>query len=172
MARIAKLGLGLCLGIGLLLAMAYPVMADPVPVPQLVEQGQIWDGHTVELTGEAIGDLMIRGENGWLNVLDRGTVLGVWGAREQLAAVQYLGDYDNMGDTVYVRGTFNLACKEHGGDMDIHIQDLKVIKRGGPVVHPVNPWRLGFAVAAGVSAVIMGVLLRDLNLRRETTGLP
>jgi len=159
MATVTKLGLRLCLAVGLLLAWALPVAADPVPLPELVGQGEAWDGRSVELTGEAVGDLMIRGENGWLNVLEQGAVIGVWGSRDQLAAVQYLGDYDNIGDTVYVRGTFNLACQLHGGDMDVHVQELKVIKRGQAVEHPVNSWRLGLAGAAWVLALSMGGLL-------------
>ncbi len=42
------------------------------------------------------------------------------------------------GDTVYVKGIFNRACKEHGGDLDIHAYQIKILKRGYEIEEKVD----------------------------------
>jgi hypothetical protein len=54
-----------------------------------------------------------------------------------------------------VAGTFNAACREHGGDMDIHADDLVVVRTGHPVTHVFNRSR---AVAAALLLALAGLL--------------
>ncbi|HYG56564.1 MAG TPA: hypothetical protein VD902_00650, partial [Symbiobacteriaceae bacterium] len=47
---------------------ATPALAAGVTVSDLVEQAKAYDGKQVTLQGEVIGDVMRRGEYGWINI--------------------------------------------------------------------------------------------------------
>jgi hypothetical protein len=135
---------------------------------ELVEEPKEWDGREIEFTGEAIGEAMARGEYAWLHLNDdayylanveEGSALGgynsghaVW-IREDLAReISVFGDYHHQGDVVRVRGRFNAACPEHGGDMDIHAEELTVLSVGHTVVDPIKPWKPTLALVLSVGA--------------------
>jgi hypothetical protein len=124
----------------------------------LVEKANSWDGRTVSFTGEAIGEAMRRGHMCWVHLnddaymwknIEEGTKLGgynsgqaIW-VRDDLAAkIRFFGDYLNEGDIVSINGIFHAACREHGGDMDIHAVRLEIVRLGHPVAHHVNRRRL------------------------------
>lgn len=112
-------------------------------------------GKSIEYQGEAIGDVMERGEYGWVNLHDGDNAIGVWAPVEMLRKIKYAGDYNYAGDIVKVEGVFSQSCKEHGGDIDIHATSLSIVKAGGRVDHPIDGKK---AVAAGVLAVLAAVL--------------
>ncbi|MBN2839737.1 MAG: hypothetical protein JXP37_02115, partial [Coriobacteriia bacterium] len=78
----------------------------------------------------------------------------VWLPAESAGRITYFGDHAHEGDVVTVRGVFNAACPEHGGDTDIHADDLTVVTVGRMVEDPVHPgklaWAVGLALLAGV----------------------
>lgn len=129
----------------------------------LVERPKDFDGTSVEFVGEVVGDRMVRGEFAWLHLNDdpyylknveEGAHLGgynsgqaVWLPRTLADKVTTIGDHDHEGDVVKVTGTFNAACGEHGGDMDIHADLLEVLTPGHPVEDPVHPWKIILALA-------------------------
>ena len=45
---------------------------------QLIEKASEFDGRLVAVTGEAIGDLMLRQNGSWLNISDGSTALGIF----------------------------------------------------------------------------------------------
>ena len=58
------------------------------------------------------------------------------------------------------------ACREHGGDMDIHASSLEIIRSGHPVRHAVNMQRGMIAVLLFVvAALLYGI--RRIAVRRR-----
>ena len=145
--------------------------AEEVTVEKLVGDMDKYDGREVTITGEAVGDLMLRGDHGWVTVNDdaygvrsieeggdftgyANWGIGVWAPRVELERIQILGGYKNMGDRVRVTGTFNRACPEHGGDTDIHAVEVEVLEQGHPIRHPFSWWKLVLII--GLVALLLG----------------
>ena len=124
----------------------------------LVEKANAWDGRTVSFMGEAIGETMRRGGMCWVHLnddaymwknIEEGAKLGgynsgqaIWVRAELAAKIRFFGNFLYEGDVVKVDGIFNAACREHGGDMDIHAVRLEIVRVGHPVAHRINRQRL------------------------------
>jgi hypothetical protein len=138
---------------------------------ELVENPQTWDGRTITFTGEAITEAMARGDYAWIHVNDdayylrnveEGAALGgynsgqaIWIPTTLTEQIRNYGDYTHEGDVVTVVGTFNAACGQHGGDMDIHATSLEVVTVGHEVREPVKLPKLGVAVALLALAAVL-----------------
>jgi len=149
---------------------------------ELVEEPKRFDGTEVEFKGEVIGEVMVRGENAWIHINDdayylknveEGAKLG--GLNSGMAVylparltdpIAYYGDYKHEGDIVTIKGTFNAACAQHGGDMDIHAQELNVNVPGHTVVDQVMPWKLALAAAMALLAGVLFTLHRRTEISR------
>lgn len=153
-------------------ALPASAMAEAVSSTRLIEAPALWDGHSITFTGEAIGEAMTRGDEVWLHLNDdayagetteEGAALSGYNSGQaavvspELArAVTVFGDYRHRGDLVEVSGTFNAACAEHGGDMDIHVTALRVIRPGAAVEDPPETWKLALLAAAALFAAATG----------------
>ena len=104
----------------------------------LINNAQDYDKKEVAYSGEVIGDIMKRGEFAWINVSDGKNAIGIWLSTEEANKIKYTGKYNYTGDTVKVIGIFNRACPEHGGDLDIHANNIEVIKQGHINIREVN----------------------------------
>ena len=148
----------------------------------LVENAKFWDGRSLEFMGEAIGEAFCRGSMAWIHVnddaymwenIEEGAVLGgfnsgqaVWLSAELAAKIRFFGDYKHEGDVISVKGVFNAACREHGGDMDIHASELTVVKAGHPVAHVVKTGRLLSGVILVALAALVVVFRRVARSRK------
>jgi len=106
--------------------------AQSISSAELIDNAKQFDGKTVVYIGEVIGDIMIRGEYAWVNVNDGKNAIGVWINKDLIKDIHYMGSYKFKGDVVEVSGTFNRACLQHGGDLDIHAQSLTKRIAGRP----------------------------------------
>jgi len=120
--------------------------AEEVSTADLLNEWEKYDGQEVIFKGEAVGDVMRRGDYAWITVNDdfysrearleagelRGgnSGMGIWLPIEEADKIKKLGRYGTVGDFVEVRGVFSANCLEHGGDFDIHASTLKVIDPG------------------------------------------
>ncbi|HLN61411.1 MAG TPA: hypothetical protein VK464_07615 [Symbiobacteriaceae bacterium] len=136
------------------------------PINDLVEKAGAFDRQAVTVRGEAVGDVMIRGDHGWVNISDGTNDIGVYATAAQLRAIRQVGRYHTTGDVVRVTGEFHRADPEHGGDLDLHAATLVVVQPGGPVAHPVPLGRVGLAGGALALALVLGLLLR-ISIRRS-----
>jgi hypothetical protein len=148
----------------------------------LVENARWWDGRAVLFTGEAIGEGMPRGAMAWIHLnddaymwknIEEGADLGgynsgqaVWLAAADMRRIRHFGDYLHEGDVVRVAGTFNAACRQHGGDMDIHAITLDVVQPGHPVAHVLHRARLALGLALVSLAVLLWLVRRARDRRR------
>lgn len=105
---------------------------------ELIENGESIDNSKITLKGEAIGEAMNRGNYSWVNISDGSTAMGIWIESEQAQTIKNYGKYAHKGDSVKISGTFNRACKEHGGDMDVHAISVEIIESGGAVAIPIS----------------------------------
>lgn len=143
---------------------------------QLVEEPKRYDGTAVAFEGEAIGEAMVRGGGAWLHLNDdayylrnveEGALLGgynsgmpVWIPVREAAKVTTFGDFKHEGDVVRIEGTFNAACAEHGGDIDIHAVTLAVVRTGHAVADPVRPGKVAWALGLGLIAALLFAVQR------------
>ena len=189
MRRPTALILVLLMLVALFLVSGCRASGTPEPSPNvpsslgLVEEPKTYDGVEVDFTGEVIGEAMVRGDMAWLHINDdayyvrnveEGAELGgynagmaVWLAADDADAITYFGDYKHEGDIVTIVGTFNAACAEHGGDMDIHARELAVVQAGHVVVDQIRPEKAIVAVVLGLLVLALYLLDRNWDHLRE-----
>jgi hypothetical protein len=118
----------------------------------LINNAKYLDGKEVTYIGEAIGDVMRRGDFSWVNVNDDQNAIGIWTPNNLAAEIKNTGSYQSRGDVVEVTGILMRACPEHGADLDIHAKALAIIKTGGTVKEKINPGKVRQA------AILLGAL--------------
>ena len=96
-----------------------------------------YDGQTVQVTGEAVGDSVhanVGGSMRWVTLEsteDPGSfALAVCMTESQAELVDTFGDYSATGTTLRVQGTYHLACTEHAGISDVHAEAVSVVAGG------------------------------------------
>jgi hypothetical protein len=155
---------------------------------KLVEQPKVYNGKRVTFSGEAIGEVMVRGDYAWIHLNDDAYMernveegaplkgynsgMAVWVPAALTKQIDTWGDYKHEGSIVQIEGTFNAACKEHGGDMDIHADKLTLIREGHPALDPVRPWKAGLAALLIAAAAGLYLLERSTrNRMRASRGV-
>ena len=128
---------------------------ETISINQLIENAKVMDGKTVVVQGEAIGEVLERGNNAWVNINDGTNAIGIWLKLEDANKIKVFGDYLNIGDKVKVTGVFNRACVEHGGDMDIHAISIEVVENGYPVKEKVPSQK----IVIGIILVVVTLMV-------------
>lgn len=122
------------------------------------------DGQRVTLEGEVVSEALAGGrDHVWLNVLSEGVAIGVWMPETMAAQVTEFGRWSHDGDTVRATGVLNEACDLHGGDLDIHAEELTVIAAGRARSNPVQYWKL----VPGLAGLLLAYALVRRAWRRE-----
>lgn len=134
---------------------AVPAWAEVKDSTELIEHSRKYDHKQVVYQGEVIGDVMVRGDHAWINVNDGVNAMGIWLAADKAKSIKYIGQYKSVGDTVKLTGTFNRACRQHGGDMDIHADKLQIVKSGHPINHPIHPDKAAVASLLTIMAALL-----------------
>lgn len=155
----------------------------------LLREWERYDGEEVVFRGEAVGDILWRGEFAWVMVNDdhysknalheagelRGgnSGVGVWMPAVEAKKITRLGRHGSMGDYIEVRGTFHADCGEHGGDFDIHARAIKVVNAGRKVDTSPHAWKIiGLLVAALFAlATTVPFFLRRIEDRKSARAL-
>lgn len=136
-----------------------------ISVTDLIEKAKENDLKEVAIKGEVIGDIFYKGDFVWINVSDGVNAIGIWVSRKTAEILSHPGDYDHKGDFVQVTGKFNRACIGHMGETDIHLDNLRVLKKGEMVPHPVDYKKLNITLIVFFTAVIL--LGIELFLRKK-----
>jgi len=143
---------------------------DTVKINDLIENASLYDGKTVAVTAEAIGECMERGSNAWINVNDGSNAIGIWMTKEESSQITYYGDYRYTGDTIAVTGIYNRACSEHGGEPDIHCKNISVMKAGETRKEEISSAK----ILAAIFFTVLGSLLfvgQKTGNRKNRTGI-
>ncbi|RJO65413.1 MAG: DNA-binding protein [Candidatus Omnitrophota bacterium] len=138
--------------------------AQPVSSVDLVSNAAKFDNTRISYEGEAIGDIMYRGNFAWVNLRDGANAIGVWLEGSAAKTIQRTGSYQSKGDWVEVVGIFHRACPLHGGDLDIHAETIRIVRSGRAYAEKFNIRKRNFAL---VLLVILGVawILKQLKIR-------
>jgi hypothetical protein len=140
--------------------------AQVIPSADLIEHAKDYDGKTVVYEGEVIGDIMNRGNFVWLNVNDGANAVGIWSAKQICQEVTSAGNHKNKGDRIKVTGLFRRSCPEHGGDLDIHAESIRMVSAGKPLQEAVDPEKVRtFFSLLGILCLIL--LLSRLKLNSK-----
>lgn len=107
--------------------------AETIKINTLIDNMKEFDKQAVTVEGEAIGEVMVRGEYSWINISDDTNATGIWLTSADAKKITYFGDYKHVGDTVRITGVFSRNCLEHGGDVDIHGSSFEIVARGRTV---------------------------------------
>ncbi len=167
--------------VALLFWPAQTLAAERVSVKDLTEQAEVFDGRTVTIEGEVIGDILRHGDYSWITVNDDPYItveaqeerlragfnigIGVWLPSSEADKVKVLGGYKNVGDRVSVTGVFHRADGEHGGDTDIVATSLVVVAQGSPVKRPLTITRWAIVAALALLALVLWQV-RRARIRR------
>ena len=127
-----------------------------------------YDGQTVQVVGEAVGDVInadVGGSSKWINLSaeEQGVTYSIAVFMSDTAAsrIDTLGSYGKVGTTLQVRGTFHLVCPEHDGVTDIHANVVSVVDSGSE-----HPDAFSFeAFIPGIVAVVAGLVLMGVFYR-------
>ncbi|MGN0301731.1 MAG: hypothetical protein ACI4BI_02510 [Anaerotardibacter sp.] len=140
-------------------------------ISELLSEGTLHDNQTVQITGEVVGDRISSEDeydNYWICLQeqdsDNPSCVSVLMNAAQTELIDSYGNYSQVGTTLQVRGTFNMACKYHQGQTDIHAQEVTALKKGTEIDNQVNP----VILTAGIISLIAGALLLGFyNYRKE-----
>jgi len=137
---------------------------------ELIEKSKEYDQQTVSYFGEVVGEVMIRKDYAWINVYDGSGAIGIWSPAGLVKNIMFGGSYKYRGDRIVVTGVLNRACRQHGGDLDIHAQEISIIKRGHEIYRPFNRSRFKLAIVlSGISLILLGLNLYLKKKRRIPT---
>ncbi len=170
---------------------AVPVAAEGTEVDSglLLREWEKYDGKEVIFRGEAVGDVLWRGESAWVAVNDdpysqrafqeagelRGgnSGIGVWMPAAEAEKIKRLGRYRSLGDYLEIVGVFHADCGEHGGDFDIHAVEVRVLRPGREVDVSPEPWKWWASLGALVllAVTVVPIVRRSREERRSTRGL-
>jgi hypothetical protein len=145
------------LAIGLFL-LAYVNLAQAVSADALIDHAKGYDGQVISFKGEVIGDIMKRGEFAWINISDGVNTIGVWVPIELIDKIRFTGDYKHTGDYVEIEGAFHRACLEHAGELDIHAEELTVLRAGEMRTAVVSQTKQKTAIGFLGVALCLGIL--------------
>lgn len=151
-------------------ALSMNVLAEEITdINSLIEDARNYDGQQVTVRGEAIGEVLVRGEYAWINIHDGTNAIGVWMRGEEASKVTSYGNYKHKGDFLVISGIFNRADPEHGGEADLHSISLAISEKGFAVPEVVSPIKLISAAVLTLTALIFAGLF--LRRRSRTEGI-
>jgi hypothetical protein len=133
-------------------------------ITQLIYKAPTYDKHTITITGEVIGDVMLRGKNAWVNISDRKTAVGVWMDKNLSDKISVKGDYRHQGDQIEVTGIFYQSGVKHGGDLYIEAEEINILSAGKAVPYYISHNRVWAAII--LAAVSLIALFLKLLLKR------
>lgn len=136
------------------------VIGKEYSINDLIENGKNFDKKNISINGEAIGEALTRGDYTWININDSTNAIGVYMRTSDAKNVVNYGGFNKIGDTLQVKGVFNRACKEHGGDMDIHAKSIDIIKKGNNVVNKIYSNKIEILILSTAILLALTIMYR------------
>ncbi len=127
---------------------------------ELIEKSKELNGQKLDYRGELVTVVLDRGEYSWINLNDGYNAIGIWCKSSLLDGVKFAGDYKNRGDMIEVNGTLNRACSIHNGELDIHADTVKIVKKGHLLIRTIDPKRINSAMALFIFTILTVVIFR------------
>ena len=139
-------------------------------VTDLAGANSYFDGQTVQIIGEVIGDILIDSTTDshvWVTLTSTDSsdaTIVIYLPAASASIIDTLGAYGKTGTVLQVRGTFHLVCPDHQGISDIHVENANVVEPG--VTSPdVFSWEL---LKPGILMLLLaGALLFVFHMLRQ-----
>jgi hypothetical protein len=138
--------------------------AQQISSTELINNAREYNGKSVVYVGEAVGDVMVRGDFAWVNINDGENAVGIWMSKELAGKIGFTGSYHVIGDRLEITGIFQRNCIQHGGDMDIHAQGIRRISPGRVVSEGLDTTKRNFVF------ILLAVLCLVFVFVRRRTG--
>ncbi|MCM8819731.1 MAG: hypothetical protein NC925_02935 [Candidatus Omnitrophica bacterium] len=122
------------------------VYAQTISSIELLNNSTNYDNKLITFEGEVIGDILRRGNYSWINVNDNNVTIGVWVDNLLIKDITFTGNYKTEGDRIEIRGVFHKNCIFHGGELDIHANEVKIIKKGKIRDFPLQVGKVKFVI--------------------------
>ncbi len=126
-----------------------------IKINDLIENSISMDGKKVIIQGEVIGEELERGEYAWININDGSNAIGVWIKQDLINNINYYGNYKNSGDIVQITAIYHRACREHGGDIDLHSTNFKIISSGYSFDRQISLEKMGSALLLSFLSIVL-----------------
>ncbi len=166
------------------LAVAAPAAADLISAEDLLAESASWDGATVEVEGELVGDYGWRRDGTvWVQLnddpyarralVDGGALAGAnvgIGVRMDASLAQPLGpigQYRTEGPLVRVSGTWRHHDPERGGESYLDVEALTLVAPGRALREGPDWW----ALLAGAALILLGVGMEAQRRRNDGRSL-
>lgn len=128
-----------------------------VPISELIENADVYQNKEICIEAEVIGEIMNRGEYSWINLLDSTGSIGVWITSEMAKEITYTGKYNVKGDYVKIYGLFQDECKLHGGEADIHCNQIVILETGIKQIEKVSGYKLAAMIILMITAIALSI---------------
>ena len=105
-------------------------------ISDLSTNGDQYNGQTVQVSGEVIGDaikVVDHPDYTWIclrSTQGKDDTISVIVNTEDADQIDTYGKYNVQGTVVQILGTFNLTCRDHEGECDLHCHTFKVVEKG------------------------------------------
>ncbi len=142
---------------------------DVTKINDLVENTKAYDQQVVTVEGEAIGEVLERGDYSWVNINDGTNAIGIWMTAAESDTLEHFGDYKHIGDTIRVTGAFSRDCTEHGGDVDIHSSSFEIVKPGHSVTETVSHTKTVAAAVLVFAALLIAFIYWNTVKKHKST---
>lgn len=140
--------------------------SDITEINTLIEDASKLDNKVLTIQGEVIGEVMERGDYAWINVNDGTNAIGVFVNKNDISKIEFCGDYKHKGDIVKITGTFYNACKEHGGEFDIHCSNIEIVKKGQVVKEEISHIKImATSILLIIAIIILIIYIRLQKLK-------
>ncbi len=142
-------------------------------IASLANADPYMDGETVQVTGEVVGDRVgVEDEPDmcWITLQANDNSFAevtVYMSKESSKSIDTYGSYGKTGTTLQVRGTFNLACKDHTGLSDLHATNVTIVNEGTvtkPGFSIANATPGGILIFVGIALLVAYRKLREREL--------
>ena len=143
---------------------------EKIKIKELYENSEKYNGKSVIVEGEVIGDLMGKGEERWINVKDEfeDFVIGVVISKKETEKIENFGKYGVKGDVIRVIGIYNINCPKHYGERDIHALNIEIIKKGEKYTEEVNIKKIYLSFFLLLITIFTAYLsYKKVNLKEE-----
>ncbi|PKM72182.1 MAG: DNA-binding protein [Firmicutes bacterium HGW-Firmicutes-16] len=140
---------------------------ETVSINSLVDDAETYDNQKVTVEGEAIGEVLERGDYAWVNINDGTNAIGIWMKTSDAEIIKYFGDYKHVGDTVRITGVFSRNCTEHGGDVDIHSVAIEIVKTGRAVQDEISDAKIVIAVVLLCTAALITLIYLKITKNKK-----
>jgi aspartyl/asparaginyl-tRNA synthetase len=127
---------------------------------ELIEKARELDGRELSYSGELVTAILNRADYAFINLNDGSNAIGVWCKSSALNSVKFAGSYKRKGDILEVRGEFHRACPYHNGELDIHADEIKIVKSGYSLEEHIDQRKIKSSIGIFIIILLTVIIFR------------